>query len=110
VFAQVAVDLDQGAEWWLTPEEEAELEVQNDVHRVVSALEELILPALDLDMSKELWRNLSATEVLQSIGIERPTNPQCKECCSVFRRHCASPKKIQGIKKWKVPLKSTYTP
>jgi putative DNA primase/helicase len=40
VFAQLAVDLDQGAQWWLTPEEDAELEVQNDVHRAVSSLEE----------------------------------------------------------------------
>ena len=105
VFAQLAVDWDQGAEWWLTPEEDAELEVQNDAHRAVSSLEEMILPALDFDMSKELWRNVSTTQVLQAIGIDRTTNPLCRECGSVLRRHFGSPKKIQGTMKWKVPLK-----
>ena len=110
VFAQLAVDLDQSAQWWLTPEEDAELEVQNDAHRAVSSLEELILPALDFDMSKELWRYKSATDVLRFIGIDRPTNPQCRECGRVLRDRYGAPKKIQGIMKWKVPLKSNYTP
>jgi hypothetical protein len=94
----------------LTPEEDAELEVQNDAHRAVSSLEELILPELDLDMSKELWRYKSATEVLQFIGIDRPTNVQCRECGRVLRDRFGSPKKIQGIMKWKAPMKSNYTP
>ena len=110
VFAQLAVDLDRGTQWWLTPEEDAELEMQNDAHRAVSSLEELLLPALDFDMSKELWRYKSATETLQHIGIDRPSNPQCRECGSILRRHFGPPKKIQGIMKWKVPLKSHFTP
>lgn len=110
VFAQLAVDLDRGTKWWLTPEEDAELEVQNDAHRAVSALEELSLPALDFDMSKELWRYVSATEFLQSIGFDRPTNPQCRECGRVLRDRFGPPVKYQGIMKWKVPLKSSYTP
>ena len=110
VFAQLAVDWDQGAKWWLTPEEDAELEVQNDAHRAVSSLEELILPTLDFDMSQELWRYASATEVLKVIGIDRPTNTQCRDCGRVLRDRYDAPKKIQGIMKWKVPLKPTYTP
>jgi len=108
VFAQLAVNLNQGSEWWLTPEEDAELAVQNAAHRAVSSIEEMILPVLDLDMSTELRRNKSATEVLQFIGIERPTNAQCRECGRVLREHFGTPKKIQGIMKWEVPLKSRY--
>ena len=110
VFAQLAVDWKQGAEWWLTPEEESELEVQNDAHRAVSALEELILQALDFDMSTELWQHKSAIEVLRFIGIDYPTNTQCRECGRVLRDRFRSPKKIQGYTKWEVPLKSRYTP
>jgi putative DNA primase/helicase len=109
-FAQLAVDLDQGAEWWLTSEEETELEVQNDAHRAVNALEEMILPALDSDMPEDRWRYKSATEVLRFIGIERPTNAQCRDCGRVLRDHFGAPKKVQGIMSWKVPLKSHYTP
>jgi putative DNA primase/helicase len=109
VFAQLAAELDRGEQWWLTPEEDAELELQNDAHRAVSALEEMILPALDLDMSEELWLYKSATEVLQAIGIDKPTNPQTRECGSVLRRHFGPPqKKVRGLMKWKVPLKSRH--
>lgn len=109
VFAQLAVELERGAQWWLTPEEDAELEVQNDAHRAVSSLEEMILPALNFKIPAEQLRYMSATEVLQAIGFERPTNPQCRECGGVLRRHIGPPKKIQGISKWKVPLKARHT-
>ena len=104
VFAQLAVDLDEGAQWWLTPEEDAALEEQNDAHRAVSSLEELILPELDFDIPRDEWQYVSATELLQHLGIDRPSNGQCRECGSVLRRHFGPPKKIQGIRKWKVPL------
>ena len=94
----------------MTPEEDAELEVQNDAHRAVSSLEELIPTALDFDMSKELWCYKSATEVLQVIGIDHPTNTQCRECGRVLRDRYGAPKKIDGFFKWKIPLKPTYTP
>jgi len=110
VFAQLAVEFDHGAQWWLTQAEDVELEVQNDAHRAVSSLEEMILPALDFDMPKEQWRYLSATEMLQAIDFQKPTNPQCRECGGVLRRHLGPPKKIQGIMKWKVPLKLRYKP
>ena len=108
VFAQLAVDWKQSAEWWLTPEEDAELEVQNDAHRAVNPYEEMILPALDFDMSKELWCYKSAIEILRFIGIDFPKIPQCRECGRVLREHFGAPKKIQGIMKWKVPLKSRH--
>lgn len=110
VFAQLSVDLDHGVQWWLTPEEDAALEEQNQAHRAVSSLEELILPELDFDMPRDKWRYMSATELLQAIGFERPTNGQCRECGSVLRCHFGPPKKIQGIRKWKVPLVEHDTP
>jgi predicted P-loop ATPase len=110
VFAQLAVDLDRGAQWWLTPEEDAELEAQNNVHRAVSSLEEMILPVLDSDLSKDRWRYNSATDVLQFIGIDHPTNAQCRECGRVLRDRYGAPKKIQGILKWMVPVGSHYRP
>lgn len=35
VFAQLAVDLENGEEWWLTPDEETMLEYRNQRHRAV---------------------------------------------------------------------------
>jgi len=110
VFAQLAVNWERGAQWWLTPDKDAELEVQNDSHRAVNPYEEMILPVLDFDMSKELWSYKSATEMLRFIGIEHPTIAQCRECGSVMREHFGAPIKYQGTMKWKIPLKSRYTP
>ena len=68
-----------------------------------------ILPELDFEMTKDKWRYKSATELLQVIGIERPTNGHCRECGSVLRSHFGPPVKIQGIRKWKVPLREHDT-
>jgi putative DNA primase/helicase len=105
VFAQLATELNAGAQWWLTPEEDRQLERQNDAYRAVSSIEEMVLPLLDTAMPAKKWRHMSATEVLQNIGFQRPTNPQCRECGAALRRHLGPPKKVNGIMKWKVPLR-----
>jgi len=67
-------------------------------------LEEKLLEAFNFDLPHERWANLSATEVLERIGYQRPTNPLCRECGGILREHLGQPKKNQGIMKWKVPL------
>jgi len=52
----------------------------------VSSIEEMILPLLDFALPAEKWRYLSATEVLQAIGFQRPTNPQCRECGAALQQ------------------------
>jgi len=105
VFAQLAIDLSNGVQWWLTDDEEKQLEEQNKAHRAISSLEERLLTVLDFDMPTEKWLNQSATETLQSIGIRNPSNQQCRECGGVLRERFGGPKKVQGIMKWKIPLK-----
>ncbi|MDB4516654.1 virulence-associated E family protein, partial [Crocinitomicaceae bacterium] len=109
VFAQLARDLDQGAQWWLTKDEEALLETQNRHHRAVSSIEERVLSALNLEMAEDRWVNKSATETLQAIGIPNPSNPQCRECGGILRDHFGPPKKIQGVYKWRLPLKTEHS-
>lgn len=106
VFAQFAVDLWNGEQWWLTTDEEQNLELHNKDHRTVSALNERILDAVDLEKAQNT--NLPAmtpTEVLRAIGIERATNLQCKECGAILRELFGESKRIHGRDKWRVPLK-----
>lgn len=106
LFAQLAVDFANGIQWWLTPDEDALLEFQNKDHRVTSVIRERILEALDLDLIGE--NGLSActpTQVLQSIGIQNPTNPQCKECTAILRELLGESKRIKGQDKWRIPFK-----
>jgi putative DNA primase/helicase len=104
VFAQLKQALDDGATWWLKPKEDARLEELNRDHRAVSVLEEKLLEAFDFDLPADRWSNLSATEVLEYIGYQRPTNPLCRECGGILREHVGQPKYSRKIAKWKVPL------
>lgn len=106
LFAQLAVEVDRGAQWWLTREEEQQLEGWNRRHRVVSAIAEKLADFVVLDPaygSKTVA--LTATEVLEMMGYDRPTNPQAKECAAALRELLGESKRINGINKWRVPLK-----
>ena len=92
---------EQGAQWWLTPEEERELEVQNSHHTAVSVVEEKVLEILDLDGPGD-GECRSASEILREAGFEHPQNSQTRECGAVLRRVIGPPKRIKGIMKWKV--------
>ena len=104
VFVQLYDELHGGATWWLTPDEDIQLNELNQAHKSVSAIEERILSILDPDMAPEKWKPKSATEVLQIAGIRSPSNPQARECGGVLRGLYGNPKKYNGIMKWKVPL------
>lgn len=106
LFAQIAVLFNNNEQWWLTSEEEISLEKHNNNHRSNSAIRERILDAVDLVESSELhFKMMSSIELLREIGIDNPTNPQCKECASVLREYFGESKKNNGTQKWKIPLK-----
>jgi putative DNA primase/helicase len=106
LFAQIALDFEKGAHWWLTQAEERCLEENNKRHHNVSVIRELILAAVDLDRIKDLANPLmTAIELLQTIGIDKPTNPQCKECNAIMREIFGDSKRIRGQNKWRIPLK-----
>lgn len=106
LFAQVAVMFQSGERWWLDHNEEKCLERFNADHRAISVIREQILAKVDLDRRNDPnLKALSAIELLMEIGNERPTNPQCKECAGILRELFGQPKKIQGIYKWRIPLK-----
>lgn len=105
VFAQLAVDFQNGEQWWLTPDEETLLEEHNKSHRNVSVIRERVLAAIDPDGPKEKLKAFTASELLREIGIDNPTNQQAKECGGVLREYVGEPKKIRGQYKWRVQLR-----
>ena len=110
LFAQLAVDYREGAQWWLTVEEERLLETLNKSHRSVSAVRERVLAAIDLDrVQQNNLPAMSAIEVLIETGLKIPGNTQCKECAAVLREYLGEPKKIHGFYKWRIPLKQSYS-
>lgn len=107
LFAQLAVDFNNNAQWWLTREEEHLLEQHNKQHRNISSIRDRILEALDLDYVNDSGLPaLTPTQLLQKLDIKNPTNSQCKECASVLREFVGESKKIQGVYKWRIPFKN----
>jgi hypothetical protein len=104
VYAQLAEELENGAQWWLSKDDEKLLEIQNKNYRSVSTLRERLLEAMDMDLPMAKHQTLSASQTLQEIGIRNPSNHQCRECGGILREYFGEPKKIRGILKWRVPL------
>ena len=106
LFAQVAIDFNAGEPWWLSSAEEKCLEKFNDSHRNISAIHEGVLEILDMDHSKDTnLPSLSASDVLKRLGIHTPSNSQSKEINKVLRELLGDSKRIQGVNKWRVPLR-----
>ena len=106
LFAQLSVLVDQGAEWWLDSEEEALLDLHNRGHRTISAIEDMVLEAIDLERKNEIGLDTyTARQLLVLLGYERPSNPDCKECAGILREYLGESKRINGREKWRVPLR-----
>lgn len=105
LFAEMAREFEAGAEWWLAPEEERALESQNEAHKTVSVVRDKVLALIDLDgTNTEVVSSLTPTELLYLAGVERPTNPQAKECGGLLRELFGEPRRVNGRDKWRVPL------
>lgn len=103
LFAQLAVEVRGGAQWWLDGDEDAELEAWNSRHRVVSVVAERVHEVLDPDARNSTY--LTASQILRAAGIEHPTNPQAKECGALLRELYGEPKRVQGRDCWRVSLR-----
>lgn len=107
-FAQIAVEFHAGEQWWLTAAEEAMLEEQNKEHRSTSVVQERILETVDIKRAgEENLQAMSPTEVLMLSGVKYPSNAQCKECAAILREYFGESKRINGINKWRIPLRKS---
>ncbi len=106
LYAQLAVDFNNGAEWWLTPKEESALAKSNLDYRSVNSVRDMVLDALDVALVGASENEyMTASELLVRIGISNPSNVQSKDCGSVLREVCGDAKRVQGRDRWRVPLK-----
>lgn len=107
VFAQLTVRFDAGDEWWLTSEEEAQLDSWNARHRSYSLIADVLAKAVDWELTDPTaFEKFTAIDLLKRAGLDNPTNPQAKECAAILREHLGEPKRINGYMKWRVPIRS----
>jgi hypothetical protein len=101
LWAQVVTLYEAGDQWWLTKEEESQLEALNKGHRVVTAVRDAIESHFDFGSTAlQSYKSMSATDVLREIGYDKPTNPQCTEAGKALRELIGEPNKKS---RWKVP-------
>jgi len=104
VFAELKVQFLAGKPWWLSPEEEAKLAEINARHEVSCVVGDRIAAELDLSrMGRADLPKMRAIEVLEKIGIERPTNAQLKEANAALRSLLGGSRRIRGANYWNVP-------
>ncbi len=110
LWAQVRVDYERGAQWWLNAEEEAMLTEQNLQHRTESVIRESLIECIDLERRDSSGLTaMTSTQILKLIGVEHPTNAQSRECCGVLRELLGESKRINGQQKWRVPFREVDT-
>lgn len=102
VFAQLAARFREGEQWWLDEGEQAILDSLNSNHQAMSVIEERLRERIDRDAKNPIA--MTATKVLEEIGMRHPSNTQAKEAGAVLRSVYGPPKKYGGIMKWKVSL------
>ena len=110
LFAQLYVELQQGAKWWLTVDEDRQLEELNQTHRAVNAIEERIQLVMNPDLPDDSWVHKKPIEVLMAIGIRSPSNRQCKDCADVLKREYGPARKSQGALRYRIPLDLSRVP
>lgn len=74
LWAEVLSWFEAGERWWLDRDEEAMLEVVNEQHGQTDPIEEMILARFDWNSDRlAAYIEMTATDVLLSIGQDRPT-------------------------------------
>jgi hypothetical protein len=104
-WAQIKSMYNEGSSWKLSKEEMTTLNEHNEGYQSVDPIEDLLLLHYDCDPSITRPNLLSASEILISIGYERPNNIQSRSCGSILRKYFGDPKKTNGRQLFLMPVK-----
>lgn len=105
VFAQLHVDFESGAQWWLTAEEDALLAESNRGHQSISFIREAVTAMIDMGgVGGPKTELMSTNDILKRLKIDNPRNGQNKEVAATLRDLLGEPKRYSGVMKWRVPL------
>ncbi|EPE9614856.1 VapE domain-containing protein [Escherichia coli] len=87
LWAEVLSWFEAGERWWLDRDEEAMLEGVNEQHGQTDPIEEMILARFDWNSDRlAAYIEMTATDVLLSIGQDRPTKSQATQCGNILRK------------------------
>jgi len=106
LFAEVHQLFLDGEQWWLTADEEAQLNELNRDHRGGSVVRDQVMDVIDETQLGQITNPYKTpTEVLIAAGIRNPTTPMAKECAGLLRELGIEPARVNGSMRYRVPLK-----
>jgi hypothetical protein len=85
VWAEVLVLFESGETYFLKPEEMDALNRSNEDFTVIDPIYERIQSQLDWGSDKSYWEWRSTTDILLSIGFERPSQSDCTKAAGFIR-------------------------
>jgi len=106
LFAQLALDVQRGEQWWLTQEEELQLDEQNKAYLTVSVVRDRLdeyLSRCSEDSKPPACMHMTATEILECIGLKQPGNALAREAAPILRERFGPRKKKRGKEGWSFP-------
>lgn len=87
VWAEVKTMVDAGESYYLSADEMAMLNSNNEEYTSNDPIEELILTRLDWSLPRERWEWKTATDILVMIGHDRPDVGSARSCSAFMRKH-----------------------
>ena len=86
VWAEALELYQKGERFYLTLEEMAMLNRHNEEFQVVEPIEERLQTRLGWDARPHMWDWKTATEILITIGVDRPTQADATKCAHMMRK------------------------
>jgi putative DNA primase/helicase len=87
VWAELLVQFQAGAQWWLEPAEEEELNMMNADHEAIDPVEELLRSGFDWAAPAPYgYVDMTATQVLLSLGYDRVNKSQATHASKVLKK------------------------
>lgn len=88
----------KGETWFLTHDEMLMLNDHNENFESKEAIEERIVTDFNWDAPENLWKEMTATDALRSIGIDRPTQMEkTKASQIIFKMNGGKKRKTKGL-------------
>lgn len=110
LWAEVYELYKSGERWFLSHDEMALLNDHNETFEAKDAIEERIMTDLNWSASEGLWREMTATDVLRDLGLDRPSQGEkAKASQTIFKMNGNKKRKSNGLTLLFVPPR-TYSP
>lgn len=103
MWAEVFAWYEAGERWWLERDEEARLEAVNASHQQAEPIEELIMARYSAGGDWPAPRRMTASEILVSIGYDKPTKAQLNSAANALRKLFGEPKKTKAGRFYEIP-------